>query len=114
MLTARMKQFPRSLRAALVTASLALATVPALAVTAAPAEAATTGTHYLCSSASVRHSDREHVIGYAQAGDRMVVERYSEFTNSQGGHSEWAVGTVYTEAGALYGYVLYNGSTFCP
>ena len=112
MLTA-LKRLPL-LRAVLVTATLVVASGSAMAVTAPPAAAGTTGNHYLCHSASVRHSDRAHVIGYAQAGDRMNVERYSEFTNSQGGHSWWAVGTAYTEAGALYGYVLYDSSTFCP
>jgi hypothetical protein len=75
--------------------------------------AATTGNRRLCRNISVRHSDRARLVGYAQAGDIMNVERYSQFRNASAAYSWWAVGTVRTQAGALYGYVLYDGGTFC-
>jgi hypothetical protein len=79
----------------------------------ATAATAVIGSRRLCRNTSVRHSDRIRVIGYAQQGDYMDVERYSQFTNSNGQTSQWAVGTVRTQAGSLYGYVLYDGGTFC-
>ena len=108
-----------------------LATVAALGVLAAPANATATGASQLSASSKaapgavtpmsvrtvcaqdawVRDSDLSHVIAVLYHGDTMTVDRYVWKST---GASEWAVGTAHTGTGDHYGYVeVYPSNPFC-